>query len=164
MVIRWRFSDRVNTQMLAFMEGFNELVPQNMLTIFDANEVEVRITCIQNNGARSANSLYCIWISTRIYPKCYFKCDLFIIVITCRITRHWCEWLEEKFSVQRRLQSKPSGYSQLLEGKQYTTHCKTTYYSFKQFTTSTTVRYTTCTSPVNNLYYSGLGTKDFNTL
>jgi len=48
MVIRWRFSDRVNTQMLAFMEGFNELVPQNMLTIFDANEVELLLAGLQD--------------------------------------------------------------------------------------------------------------------
>lgn len=40
-MIRWRFSSRVEKQMKAFMEGFNELIPQNLLAIFDGNELEV---------------------------------------------------------------------------------------------------------------------------
>ena len=39
--MKWRFSDRVKDQMEAFMKGFNELVPQTSLKIFDANELEV---------------------------------------------------------------------------------------------------------------------------
>ena len=41
LVIQWRFINRVEKQMRAFMEGFNELVPQSLLAIFDANELEV---------------------------------------------------------------------------------------------------------------------------
>lgn len=42
LVIKWRFVDRVEHQMHAFMSGFTELVPKRLLQIFDPNEVEVR--------------------------------------------------------------------------------------------------------------------------
>lgn len=40
-VINWRFSSRVDSQMKAFMKGFNALIPQDHLQIFDENELEV---------------------------------------------------------------------------------------------------------------------------
>ncbi len=49
LVIRWRFVSRAEKQMAAFMEGFNELVPQNLLAIFDANELEVQTTHCHKN-------------------------------------------------------------------------------------------------------------------
>lgn len=42
LIIKYRFSDRVKKQMHAFMEGFNDLIPQQLLTMFDPNELEVR--------------------------------------------------------------------------------------------------------------------------
>ena len=39
--MKWRFSDRIRHQMTAFMGGFTEFVPQDLLKIFDENEVEV---------------------------------------------------------------------------------------------------------------------------
>ena len=39
--MKWRFSDRVHSQMAAFIHGFNEFVPPDLLKIFDENEVEV---------------------------------------------------------------------------------------------------------------------------
>ena len=39
---------RVENQMVAFMEGFNQIVPQNQLTIFDANELEVSLVLEKN--------------------------------------------------------------------------------------------------------------------
>ena len=39
--MKWRFSDRVRHQMAAFMNGFSEFVPHDLLKIFDENEVEV---------------------------------------------------------------------------------------------------------------------------
>ncbi|KAI0237295.1 E3 ubiquitin-protein ligase NEDD4 [Lamellibrachia satsuma] len=48
LVIRWRFVDRVRKQMDAFMSGFNELIPQHLLTMFDANEVELLMAGIQD--------------------------------------------------------------------------------------------------------------------
>ena len=41
LVIKWRFVSRVENQMKYFMKGFNALIPQNLLQIFDENEVEV---------------------------------------------------------------------------------------------------------------------------
>ena len=41
LVMKWRFSDRVRQQMSAFMNGFNEFIPHDLLKIFDENEVEV---------------------------------------------------------------------------------------------------------------------------
>ncbi|XP_055346728.1 E3 ubiquitin-protein ligase NEDD4-like [Paramacrobiotus metropolitanus] len=46
LVIRWRFVDRVQHQMGAFMQGFNELIPKRLLQIFDPNEVELLLSGI----------------------------------------------------------------------------------------------------------------------
>ncbi|KAK3750287.1 hypothetical protein RRG08_015779 [Elysia crispata] len=47
-VIRWRFSARVEHQMRSFMKGFNALIPQNLLQIFDENEVELLMCGLQD--------------------------------------------------------------------------------------------------------------------
>ncbi|XP_067840029.1 E3 ubiquitin-protein ligase NEDD4-like isoform X5 [Heptranchias perlo] len=41
LVIQWRFVNRVQKQMNAFMEGFTELVPIDLIKIFDENELEL---------------------------------------------------------------------------------------------------------------------------
>jgi len=41
LVIQWRFSSRVQPQMDQFLAGFNELVPLNLIKIFDAGELEL---------------------------------------------------------------------------------------------------------------------------
>ncbi|XP_010176485.1 E3 ubiquitin-protein ligase NEDD4 isoform X5 [Antrostomus carolinensis] len=41
LVIQWRFVSRVQKQMAAFKEGFFELVPQDLIKIFDENELEL---------------------------------------------------------------------------------------------------------------------------
>lgn len=46
-IIRWRFVSRVEKQMLAFMEGFTELVPVDLITIFDPNELELLLCGLQ---------------------------------------------------------------------------------------------------------------------
>ncbi|XP_072037626.1 E3 ubiquitin-protein ligase NEDD4-like [Amphiura filiformis] len=43
-VIQWRFVNRIKRQMEAFMEGLTELVPLDMLKIFDENEVELLLS------------------------------------------------------------------------------------------------------------------------
>ncbi|XP_074651887.1 uncharacterized protein LOC141906479 isoform X2 [Tubulanus polymorphus] len=48
LIIKWRFVSRVKEQMLAFMEGFNDLIPQNLLQIFDENEVELLLCGLQD--------------------------------------------------------------------------------------------------------------------
>jgi len=44
--MKWRFSDRVRHQMSAFITGFSEFVPHDLLKIFDENEVEVTHTSL----------------------------------------------------------------------------------------------------------------------
>ncbi|XP_007479756.2 E3 ubiquitin-protein ligase NEDD4 isoform X2 [Monodelphis domestica] len=41
LVIQWRFVNRIQKQMSAFKEGFFELIPQNLIKIFDENELEL---------------------------------------------------------------------------------------------------------------------------
>lgn len=41
LIIDWRFINRVEKQMKKFMEGFNELVPQQLLKMFDERELEL---------------------------------------------------------------------------------------------------------------------------
>ena len=40
-MIKWRFVSRVQAQMDNFLAGFNELVPLNLIKIFDAGELEL---------------------------------------------------------------------------------------------------------------------------
>uniref|UniRef100_A0A914W1G7 E3 ubiquitin-protein ligase n=1 Tax=Plectus sambesii TaxID=2011161 RepID=A0A914W1G7_9BILA len=47
LVIRWRFVSRVSDQMAALMSGVNEFLPQNLLSIFDANELELLMCGLQ---------------------------------------------------------------------------------------------------------------------
>uniref|UniRef100_A0A8D3CTM6 E3 ubiquitin-protein ligase n=1 Tax=Scophthalmus maximus TaxID=52904 RepID=A0A8D3CTM6_SCOMX len=41
LVMQWRFVNRIQKQMTAFKEGFFELVPQDLIKIFDENELEL---------------------------------------------------------------------------------------------------------------------------
>ncbi|XP_030649981.1 E3 ubiquitin-protein ligase NEDD4-like isoform X2 [Chanos chanos] len=41
LVIQWRFVNRIQKQMSAFKEGFYELIPQDLIKIFDENELEL---------------------------------------------------------------------------------------------------------------------------
>ncbi|KAM9765935.1 E3 ubiquitin-protein ligase NEDD4 isoform 1-T1 [Menidia menidia] len=41
LVMQWRFVNRVQKQMSAFKEGFFELIPQDLIKIFDENELEL---------------------------------------------------------------------------------------------------------------------------
>ncbi|XP_068188314.1 E3 ubiquitin-protein ligase NEDD4-like isoform X2 [Antennarius striatus] len=40
-VMQWRFVNRIQKQMTAFKEGFFELIPQDLIKIFDENELEL---------------------------------------------------------------------------------------------------------------------------
>ncbi|XP_029648348.1 E3 ubiquitin-protein ligase NEDD4 isoform X2 [Octopus sinensis] len=48
LVIKWRFVSRVENQMKLFMKGFNALIPQTLLQIFDENEVELLMCGLQD--------------------------------------------------------------------------------------------------------------------
>ncbi|XP_066540780.1 E3 ubiquitin-protein ligase NEDD4 isoform X2 [Hoplias malabaricus] len=41
LVMQWRFVNRIQKQMTAFKEGFYELIPQDLIKIFDENELEL---------------------------------------------------------------------------------------------------------------------------
>ncbi|KAK9872347.1 hypothetical protein WA026_017806 [Henosepilachna vigintioctopunctata] len=47
-IIQWRFVDRVQEQMNSFLEGFSELVPLNIIKIFDEHELELLMCGIQH--------------------------------------------------------------------------------------------------------------------
>lgn len=47
-VIKWRFVSSVEAQMRAFMKGVNALIPQNLLQIFDENELELLMCGLQD--------------------------------------------------------------------------------------------------------------------
>ncbi|XP_065168760.1 E3 ubiquitin-protein ligase Nedd-4 isoform X2 [Atheta coriaria] len=59
-VIKWRFVYRVQDQMNAFLEGFGELVPLNIMKIFDEHELELLMCGIQNIDVKDwkTNTLY----------------------------------------------------------------------------------------------------------
>ncbi|KAF0527937.1 HECT-domain-containing protein [Gigaspora margarita] len=43
LITEWRISKRVEDQFKAFMEGFNQLIPQELITVFDERELELLI-------------------------------------------------------------------------------------------------------------------------
>ncbi|XP_025834959.1 E3 ubiquitin-protein ligase Nedd-4 isoform X1 [Agrilus planipennis] len=47
-VIKWRFVERVQPQMNAFLEGFSDLLPLHAIMIFDEHELELLMCGIQN--------------------------------------------------------------------------------------------------------------------
>ncbi|KAK5648934.1 hypothetical protein RI129_003826 [Pyrocoelia pectoralis] len=59
-VIKWRFVERVQDQMNGFLEGFSDLVPLNVIKIFDENELELLMCGIQNVDVKDwkQNTLY----------------------------------------------------------------------------------------------------------
>nr|XP_027196818.1 E3 ubiquitin-protein ligase Nedd-4-like isoform X3 [Dermatophagoides pteronyssinus] len=48
LVIDWRFVSRVKPQMDSFLEGFHELIPKNLIKMFDENELELLMCGIGN--------------------------------------------------------------------------------------------------------------------
>ncbi|KAG5896742.1 hypothetical protein JTB14_031723 [Gonioctena quinquepunctata] len=59
-IIKWRFIERVQEQMNAFLEGFNDLVPLNIVKIFDEHELELLMCGIQHIDVKDwkTNTLY----------------------------------------------------------------------------------------------------------
>ncbi|XP_060536344.1 E3 ubiquitin-protein ligase Nedd-4 isoform X2 [Cylas formicarius] len=59
-IIQWRFVERVQEQMNAFLEGFSDLIPLNIIKIFDENELELLMCGIQHIDVKDwkQNSLY----------------------------------------------------------------------------------------------------------
>lgn len=42
LITEWRIQRRVEDQFKAFLSGFNELIPQELINVFDERELEVR--------------------------------------------------------------------------------------------------------------------------
>ena len=47
-VVEYRISKRVKEQSDAFMSGFTELIPQDIITVFDEREIEILINGTPN--------------------------------------------------------------------------------------------------------------------
>ncbi|VDK45621.1 unnamed protein product [Anisakis simplex] len=60
LVIKWRFVSRVEAQMKALMKGVHELIPSNLLSIFDPNELELLVCGLQKIDVKDwkDNTLY----------------------------------------------------------------------------------------------------------
>lgn len=43
LITEWRVSKRVQEQFKAFLEGFNQLIPQELINVFDERELELLI-------------------------------------------------------------------------------------------------------------------------
>ena len=64
LVIQWRFVSRVQQQMDNFLAGFNELVPLNLIKIFDEGELELLLCGIGVIDVRDwkQNTVYKVYI------------------------------------------------------------------------------------------------------
>lgn len=58
-MIDWRFVSRIKPQMTALMEGVHELIPDHLLRIFDANELEVSMLLRRIEGVCKALGVIC---------------------------------------------------------------------------------------------------------
>lgn len=43
LIVEWRIRGRVQDQFNAFLSGFNELIPQELINVFDERELELLI-------------------------------------------------------------------------------------------------------------------------
>jgi E3 ubiquitin-protein ligase NEDD4 len=59
-VVEYRISKRVKEQFDAFMSGFSELIPQDLITVFDERELELLI------GGMSEIDVYVIFFYFRL--------------------------------------------------------------------------------------------------
>ena len=68
LVIQWRFVSRVQQQMDNFLAGFNELVPLNLIKIFDEGELELLLCGIGVIDVRDwkQNTVYKVYIPNTI--------------------------------------------------------------------------------------------------
>lgn len=82
LIITWRFLSRVSDQMKAIRAGVNEFIPQNLLTIFDANELELLMCGLQTIDVKDwkDNTLYkgdynANHITIQLFWKCVLSFD-----------------------------------------------------------------------------------------
>lgn len=65
LIIKWRFVSRVEEQMKALMKGVHELIPSNLLSIFDPNELELLVGGLQKIDVKD-------WKDNTLYRGGYF--------------------------------------------------------------------------------------------
>lgn len=53
LMVEYRTTKRIQEQYTAFMEGFNELIPQELINVFDERELELLIGGISESTFRS---------------------------------------------------------------------------------------------------------------
>lgn len=58
-VVEYRISRRVKDQFDAFMSGFSELIPQELITVFDERELELLIGGMSEIDVYVSNPFYC---------------------------------------------------------------------------------------------------------
>jgi E3 ubiquitin-protein ligase NEDD4 len=58
LIVEWRIQGRVKDQFSAFLSGFNELIPQELINVFDERELEVRglLTLCETPSLTSASN------------------------------------------------------------------------------------------------------------
>lgn len=97
-IIQWRFVGRIQEQMNSFLEGFSELVPLNVIKLFDENELELLMCGIQhidvkdwkNNtlykGDFHANHLVIQWFWRVCYFRFFYKICIQKLIFTITIS------------------------------------------------------------------------------
>lgn len=60
LIIYWRFVSRVQKQMYSLVKGIHDLIPSNLLSIFDPNELELLMCGLQDIDVKDwkDNTLY----------------------------------------------------------------------------------------------------------
>lgn len=64
-MIQWRFVSRVEQQMKAFKDGFNDVVPLHLIKIFDEHELELLLSGLQEIDVRD-------WKMNTAYKGSYY--------------------------------------------------------------------------------------------
>ncbi|VDN02159.1 unnamed protein product [Thelazia callipaeda] len=67
LIIKWRFVSRVEYQMKALMKGVHEMIPPNLLSIFDPNELELLVCGLQKIDVKD-------WKDNTLYKNGYSPC------------------------------------------------------------------------------------------
>ena len=65
LIVEYRISRRVKEQFEAFMSGFSELIPQELINVFDERELELLI------GGMSEIDVY---VSLLLFLLCFYLC------------------------------------------------------------------------------------------
>ena len=65
LVVQWRIGKRVEEQKDAFLEGFYELIPSELIGVFDEKELEVGCLLLPKSMSLTRQSTVAIWRNCR---------------------------------------------------------------------------------------------------